>query len=296
MNNIIIESESLIVEIERPGSSYKGTRFDWTGFIKQVTLKGRGHTFCTVESHLPGKGTGGVGLCNEFGNTHPIGYDNAGSGQHFPKIGVGLLTRTSEEAYNFFAAYPVSPFIVHTDTTPDSVYFVSEPKMCRGYAIRLEKKISVRDRELSISYTMHNVGTESIVTNEYVHNFIAINDKPIGPDYILRFPNIIKPISEISESKGKALRLNNKEIHWGEPVSNTFYCQFYGFKNPTPFYWELIHNKEMVGVRERGSAPASSLALWGESHVVSPEVFVDISINPGETQQWNRIFEFFTTD
>lgn len=294
--SIRIESESLTVEIGKPGN-YTGSRFDWTGFIKQVTLRDYGHTFCTVESHKPGQGTGGKGLCNEFGIRAPIGYDNVEIGQQFPKIGVGLLTRTNEKPYDFFSNYAVDPFVVHTDTTTDSVRFVSEAKNCRGYAVIFEKVISVKGYELNISYTLDNVGTEPIVTNEYVHNFIALNNKPIGPDYVLRFPNEVMPSDEISELQREGLSIENNEILWKEPVSKVFYSLFAGFQNPTPpYYWELVHKKEKVGLRESGSEAVSSMALWGEPHVVSPEVFIDINIKPGEIQKWNRTFKFFTTE
>jgi hypothetical protein len=40
-------------------------------------------------------------------------------------------------------------------------------------------------------------------------------------------------------------------------------------------------------------APAR-VAVWGEAHVISAEVFVDIRLRPGETQSWMRQYHFFT--
>lgn len=82
----------LTVDIADIGE-YKGTRFDWTGFITQVTLEEGKHTFCVPESLKPDEGTGGKGLCNEFGISRAIGYDEAPIGGWFPKIGVGLLQK-----------------------------------------------------------------------------------------------------------------------------------------------------------------------------------------------------------
>src|SRR4030043_185045 len=90
---IKIHSDQLAVEIAQPGSLYSGPRFDWTGFITQVTLvspEGTRHTFCVPESLEPGKGTGGWGLCNEFGNDKAIGYTDAQPGAAFPKLGICL--------------------------------------------------------------------------------------------------------------------------------------------------------------------------------------------------------------
>src|SRR5690554_4456888 len=83
----IIRNEHLSVEIGEPGN-YNGSRFDWTGFIQQVTLASGNHTFCTPESLIHGEGSGGAGLCNEFGIHMPVGYDDQlAIGDCFPKIG-----------------------------------------------------------------------------------------------------------------------------------------------------------------------------------------------------------------
>ena len=36
---IFLQNERLTVEIAQPGEHYDGTRFDWSGFITQVTLE-----------------------------------------------------------------------------------------------------------------------------------------------------------------------------------------------------------------------------------------------------------------
>ena len=38
-DSILLCSDRLAVAIARPGTIYRGTRFDWTGFITQVTLE-----------------------------------------------------------------------------------------------------------------------------------------------------------------------------------------------------------------------------------------------------------------
>lgn len=80
-----------------------------------TTLDGR-HTFCVPEQYEPGRGSGGSGLCNEFGIRTPIGYDEAKVGDQFPKIGTGLLKRKSEEGYDFFTPYEVEPFPVFVNS------------------------------------------------------------------------------------------------------------------------------------------------------------------------------------
>ena len=104
-DSILIASDRLQVEIAEPQTIYCSSRFDWTGFITQVTLD-KERTFCVPEA-IDGTGTGGHGLCNEFGITRPIGFDDAAPGETFPKIGVGLLRRPDAEAYSFGRDYEI---------------------------------------------------------------------------------------------------------------------------------------------------------------------------------------------
>jgi hypothetical protein len=290
---IVIKSDQLSVEIGNPGA-YNGTRFDWTGFIHQVTLASGNHTFCAPESLIANQGTGGIGLCNEFGIHTPIGYEDIVVGDSFPKVGVGLLRRTDEEPYNFFRSYPVQPFPVQVEQGSDNVRFVSESIPHNGYAFKLEKELLVQGATLTINYALHNVGEKPVVTNEYVHNFLSIDEQPIGPDYVLHFPEHVNPLQDMSEYTQETLRFEGQDIGWNKQVEGMFYCTVPKFNADVPYYWELTHKHAGAGLRERGSATAAFIALWGVGHVLSPEVFVDISVNPGETQRWSRSYDFFT--
>ncbi|MCX7774402.1 MAG: hypothetical protein N2376_14985, partial [Clostridia bacterium] len=180
MDNIKISSGRLEVELSRPGSFYSGSRFDWTGFITEIIFD-KTHRFCADESRRPGYGSGGRGLCNEFGIHEPIGYDEARVGEYFPKLGVGLLKRYSEEPYNFYKPYEVSPFEFEVETRPDSVVFLAKPHACNGYAAQIRKEISVADNRMEVRYTLDNTGTKPIDTTEYLHNFVNPDGEGIGP-------------------------------------------------------------------------------------------------------------------
>jgi hypothetical protein len=55
----------------------------------------------------------------------------------------------------------------------------------------------------------------------------------------------------------------------------------------------LVHMPTGVGVRETDYFEVSRLAVWGKNHVISPEVFIDIDLQPGAVKQWTREFDFF---
>jgi hypothetical protein len=275
------------VEVARPGSVYHGSRFDWTGFVTQVTLNGE-HIFCVPESLTPGKGSGGRGLCNEFGIHEPIGYEDTRVGEKFPKLGVGLLTRPDDGAYDFFRPYEIEPFPIQVATEEDRVIFTVEPLPCRGYEARLTKTLSLHEHRLRIDYRLENVGTELLETTEYYHNFIGIDGHAVGGDYRLRLPYPIElpEAQEIFDIKGNELR-------WRWQPEGDFYGQPRGFGDEPGHRWELIHKPSGVGLREESRFKVERVALWGTTHVISPEAFIKIAVAPGDEQTWCREYEFF---
>lgn len=285
--SIILENQRLKVEIGYPGSIYSGSRFDWTGFVTQVTLDNR-HTFCTVESMKPGEGCGGIGLCNEFGILHPIGFEEAQVGEKFPKIGVGLLEKQDGEEYCFYKPYEIQPYVFEVTTSENEVRFAVLPHDCRGDAVELYKIIRLRGHMMEVEYFLKNVGSKEIRTNEYNHNFVALNERAVGPKYELKLPHEIEP-----EEVPDVLEIEGKRITWNRTPDYDFYIRVPGFETGGGFSWELTNSDAGIGMREYSDFPIQQFALWGRAHVVSPEVFREIVLLPGESMRWKRTYEFF---
>jgi hypothetical protein len=318
-----IHSDQLQVEVAQPGTIYQGTRFDWSGFVTQVTLDGN-HTFCVPESLQPGQGTGGIGICNEFGNDLPVGYDETKPGESFPKLGIGLLKREDDLPYNFFKPYQITqPFPIQIQKQENRVTFRVEPVDVNGYAVRLTKTLSVNGRTLHIIYHLENVGSKPIVTNEYVHNFIGIDGHAVGPDYRLRLPYPVQfekmdtrlmrgmapkwmrklpggildmLLGNRVKQMTSGLLTNGNDITFKETPKKDFYARLQGFRNTDTAQWEIAHLPSGVGLREFDDFTPLRFAIWGVAHVFSAEVFAGIDLQPGQSQQWLRRFEFFAGD
>lgn len=304
---LLLRSNRLAVEIAQPGTIYRRTRFDWTGWISQVTLDEQ-HTFCVPEDYDPQLGTGGSGLCSEFGIEKCIGYADAQPGQAFPKLGVGLLVRPDTSEYQFFAPYEVERlFPIHIESSHSQATFVVEPLNCRGYAVRQQKTIRVEDNCLSVSYQLDNVGQQPVETHEYVHNFVGIDRHPVGSDYCLRFPYAInyEPLAEPPEQRGAGiLEAQGCEMHWKGAPQRSFYCRLLGSQRTDQPQWELrLKSADAggatggaigAGMREFDDFAPARVALWGAAHVISPEIFIDIHLEPGQSLAWTRRFEFFS--
>lgn len=291
----ILQNDRLTVEVAHFGSAYSGTRFDWSAFITQITLDGK-RTFCMPESLIPGKGSGGIGLCNEFGIDAPIGYADAQPGECFPKLGVGLLRRPVDNEYRFGIPHEFGEhFPMSARFNGDGLHFIVQPLDCRGYAVILRKSLLVGSNRLSIAYEIQNVGRLPIRTNEYCHNFVGFDQQPIGPDYQLRFPYplALEQMGEdFMEHMKPMLNIRDNVIQPQPVQGSAFYCRPLGYALTDQPQWELEHLPSGITMREYDDFTPCRVAVWGTPHVISAEVFVQIDVAPGQTQKWTRIYEF----
>ncbi len=244
------------------------------------------------ESLQPGAGSGGSGLCNEFGIDQPVGYEDARPGELFPKLGIGLLRRPDGKAYSFGRPYEVArPFPLQLEAGPDQAVIHVEPLDCRGYAARLIKTIRVRENWLEIAYALENPGQKAILTHEYVHNFVGIDRQPIGPDYCLRFPSPLQLDTKASAGLD-ALAIQGGEIAFRGPLAS-LYLRPRGYTRSDAPQWEMQLQSNRAGLREVDDFRPVRVVVWGTFHVLSPEIFVGLSLSPGASQVWTRRFEFF---
>ncbi|SFC24124.1 hypothetical protein SAMN04488102_10495 [Alkalibacterium subtropicum] len=282
-----LENDRLKVEVAEPGTVYKGARFDWTGFISQITLDGE-VTYCVPEQLEEGKGTGGLGFCNEFGIDRPVGYEKIEPGDFFLKIGVGQLRKEQEADYDFFKDYEVIPAEVKTEEAANSVEFEITDATPSGYGYHLLKEVAIFDNRLIISYKLTNTGDHPIHTNEYSHNFIGINDRFIDAAYRLTMPQM----KTIDVAVGSIDR-NEDRLTWPVSPEADFYASIDWEPGNGAYNWEVFNDNAQAGVRELSEFQPSKIALWGHRHVVCPEVFADISLDVDESLSWKRVYEFY---
>ena len=288
----IIKNNTLEVAVDLPLENYKGSRFDWSGKIS--VIKFLAIPFTTAEDpsskdiNFLGKG-----LFNEFGINSPLGFEETPMGGWFHKIGVGLLKKEHKE-YLFHRNHLIKP--AHFDITCEDqkIIIVCKSEPVNGYCYELKKEISISENSFTIDYLLHNTGEKKIVTDEYVHNFIAINNALINKDYLLKFPFPLHPIlfDETVNSENK-VEIGNDSISFNEnPRKQFFFSNLTGGKQ-LEAEWTLINLKAKLGMKEIGSFKTDKINLWGWRHVISPELFFKISVDPKKTIEWSRKFEVF---
>jgi hypothetical protein len=88
------------------------------------------------------------------------------------------------------------------------------------------------------------------------------------------------------------LATEGSEIWPRQTPERPFYCRLAGFHQTERPQWELVHLPSGVRVCEYDDFAPSRVAVWGTRHVISAEVFVEIDLEPGETQTWSRRYVF----
>ena len=296
--SIQLKNTSLYLDINEPGEHYIGARFDWTAQIVQITYKNK-HTFCTTETpddKLINKR--GRGLYNEFGIDKPLGYEDCSVGEKFPKIGVGFLTKDSPKPYDFFHNYKITPHTFSSEADETRAHFTCETKSANNkYAFRLEKSIELNNNSFTIFYSLINFGSEKINTNEYVHNFLSINGKPVNKDYELSLPFKIETgkLNTIV-NPSQVIQIDDDHLTWNAIPKEEFFIDSLNTSYSGIGKWRLIHKEEKVGIEERTGFNISKMNLWGSPRVVSPELFFSVNAAPGEQLSWSRTYTLFTID
>ncbi len=292
--SILLKNNKLRIEIDKPGQNYRAARFDWTGKITQITFDNK-FTFCTEETLNPELANiTGRGLYNEFGISGALGYNDCRPGEKFSKIGVGLIKKDTEEPYDFFKNYKVTPFRSLYKTDKRYVLFISYPTPCNGYAVELTKNISINNNSFTIYYDLKNTGEKTVETNEYCHNFLAINRRVINGEYKLNFPFSIEKekIREIVDPDN-FLQFNNNSISWKSGLKNQFFLNSVDTGKKVRATWSLENSELGIGIKESGNFIPEKINLWGNTHVVSPEIFIKINLPPGKSMSWVREYEIY---
>jgi hypothetical protein len=283
-----LRSDRLRVTLAAPGSVYRGSRFDWSTFVTEVTLDGV-HGFCVPESvDADGTGgTGGIGLCCEWGIFHALGYDEARPGEEFLKPGVGLLTRLDDRPYSFSRPYPIRPFTRSVEQADGSVTLWTDPLDCRGWSMRLSRTLRVAGNCLWLESRVENVGRRPLFTDEYCHNFVAPGLHAIAPGLTLSWSRQAWP------GLLGGMPLEPQRFVWTQVPPVACYTQV--AMRPEPpgeDCWTLCDEASGLIMSEITSERWSRFALFSTGRLVSPEGFVDIRLNPGQSKSWWRRFEF----
>ena len=287
-----LKNSQIELLVDLPTENYQGARFDHCGKI--VSLKYEG--IC-----LSGSETGstdadpisGQGFYNEFGIDIPLNFDKTPVGDWFHKIGVGLLKKSNTPYFfkNTFVIKALSFKVAYSST---KIVMECTSPLLLGYAYKLRKEMVLIDNGFKINYYLENIGQETIITNEYVHNFLLFDNQSIGTEYQLHFPFEIKPhlFIETVNPENKVVIGDNSISFNSSPSRDFFFSNLSGYEW-VHAQWVLMNTKQHLGISETGNFKTNAINLWGVPHVICPELFLHISLKPKEFKEWSRTYSVF---
>ena len=286
----ILKNNNIEIQIDLPNEEYQLSRFDWTGKITTVKYKDR--LVSSIErTDVTNDIDFGKGFYNEFGITNPVGFEDTEIGGWFHKIGVGLLKKTDKD-YGFFKKYEIRPALFKVDKKPTSIEITCISEIINGFGYVLRKIIELTDNGFVINYKLDNTGSKSIITDEYNHNFLSLDNDLIGKNYKLKFPFYLNPNNfEEQVNEEEKVKILEREIGFsGTPKEPFFFSNLTGSER-IKAGWKLTNINKKLSIEEVVDFKSDKLNLWGWKHVISPEIFFKIKLKPEDCVKWSRTYK-----
>ena len=177
------------VYLPGPAGFYGGTRFDHNGIVAHATYKGQDygrpwfsgvsravHDFTWHKGQVIVQPASAVmGPAEEFDS---IGFQAAGMGGDFLKIGIGMLKRDTEKEDHVHPYPIVNAGSVRSRATKTDVRITQTMNdKASGYGYRYTKTIRMvpGKAQMVIEHSLTNTGGKDIDTNVYCHNFLTLS-------------------------------------------------------------------------------------------------------------------------
>jgi hypothetical protein len=292
------ETDLLVFLPDPDRGFYRSSRFDWSGVIGCLSYRGHtfwGEWFSRYDPLLNDSITGPV---EEFRSEEgALGYSDARPGEAFVKIGVGVLRRIDNSPYRFGGAYPLMDpgrWTVHVRSK--SVVFRQILRSSTGISYLYTKtlKLAERGTVVVLEHRLTNLGSKTIETDVYDHDFFILDGQPTGPGMSIRFaftPRLDKPFeADMAKIEGSRI-LYLKELQPGQSV--TGYVT--GYSGRSSDYDLTIENHiSGIGVQQTADRPISKFYFWSIRSTVSPEAYIHLNVIPTKTEKWTIRYRFFT--
>lgn len=272
---------------------YRGTRFDWSGNMYSLKTKNHEYFGQWFEKYDPKLHDAIMGPVEEFKtNNAGLGYDEAKAGGTFIRIGVGVVRKPDEPAYQNFKTYEIlDPGQWDVKVEKSRIRFTHVLKGPDGYAYRYTKWIALEKGKsrMRIEHTLENIGRKQIQTQQYNHNFFVMDGQPTGPESVVQFPFELRQTrafpNGLAEARGKEIRYT-AELEKGQST----YGEFAG---AAPYDIRMENRKAKAGVRITGDVPIAKLVYWSIRTTFCPEPYIDLTVDPGKKTRWTYVYEFY---
>jgi hypothetical protein len=279
---------------------YRSTRFDWSGVVPCLSYKG--HTYFGVwfNRYDPLVNDSITGPVEEFRSSDglsSINYAEAKPGELFLKPGVGVLRKIDDSPYKFNVVYPIvdgGSWTVRAKRTQVTLTHHLQSSIGFAYVYEKTLKLDKHQPVLILEHHLKNTGTKPIDTEVYDHDFFMIDGAPTGPGMAVGFrfePHAKRPLEPRAKIDGKDI-VYLEELQSGPRQSATSFLT--GFSNNPADYDFTVENRNTgVGVEQTSDSPIAQLNFWSIRTTISPEAYIHVIVEPGETRSWSIRYRFF---
>ena len=276
---------------------YRGSRFDWSGVIPELSYQGHTYFDQWFKEYNPTLHDAIMGPVEAFS---PIGYEEASPGDPFLIVGIGMVSRMDTLPLHFTKPYPLlNGGTWTTKQQENQVTFVQQlDHDGYGYEYTKTVQLTAGKPEMILFHRLKNTGTKVIETDVYNHNFFVIDEQPTGPDFTITFPFQLQ-----GEAVGKVAevgRLEGNILHYNRVIAENesfIYNPLLGHSDQISDYDIHIENHRTgAGVRIIGDHPLSKLVCWSTHKTLCPEPYIKLMIPPGETTEWTLSYVFYEKD
>ncbi len=265
------------------------SRFDRAGMVL-LARTAAGHAYfgpiIDRDRHDPGRDDHVAGTAGEYGMTSPLGYEEAGPGESFVKIGIGVLRRTDDKPYFFRRDYPlVDGGRWRIESTPVQSIAVQAVDGPRGWGYEQRTRVALLpDRPgFVIERTLTNTGTQPFATDYYCHNFVLLDGQEVSPDYTLSF----RPAHAVApgHSLPASLRFEEGQLRLRRPLAQqqSIWLPLISHdEGSAPWRATWSHLAGATISVEQQPKP-DRVVIYMLSPYLSVEPFTDIKLRPGES-------------
>ncbi|MBN2775134.1 MAG: hypothetical protein JXR31_12835, partial [Prolixibacteraceae bacterium] len=221
-----------------------------------------------------------------------LGYADAGPGENFIRIGVGIIEKPEETNFSFRKSYKI---VDHGKWTTDSgegwICFTHKIKSDFGYAYIYTKTIELKSNGFFIKHKLLNTGEKAIETDQFNHNFFMIDGETSGPAFKISFPYPVSTESNL----GGLLKIEGKNLNFIKEVKDTnIFVLIKGYTDSIADHKvKVINQKSGAGVTFSVDKPLYRMAFWTCETTLCPENSIWISVEPGKEMEWTSDYTLF---
>lgn len=273
----------LNIVISDPGTTYKATRFDWTGVFEKVILDGKEFAGRWFDGDDPLKHDNLCGMSEEF---MPVWLPDG----RCLKPGVGILDVPEGEAgYDRFKLYDIIDGGEFSVRKGDGIRIT---RHLMGGIYDYSKTVRITgENSFVIEHHIENLGKEALTTFCYNHNFLTFAMNTVGPGRRFDFPGAVS--GHWREDSTPEAVMEDKSIVFKGMVERgrKAFCGDLHYKGCESGGYSFRVSQNEMSVDVGSDAPMEYAVFWSNDRVACVEPYVKIDLAPGDSFGWT--IEYF---